>query len=268
MPRLTREMFDTLTALKCGVAYNQYGGYCVPMSSHHRVAAKAILSNHVYEPKTITFLTSNWTAGDIIHAGTYFGDFLPALSAACPGDSIVWAFEPNMENYRCAQITALINACSNVQLTHAGLGEKCDISRVRVADAQGQALGGLSEIITSEAKADEDTTEVVKIVTIDHAIPNDRPVSIIQLDVEGFESQALSGGMATIQRCRPIIVLEILQGRDFVDSDWFADNILKLEYSEVGSVHGNAIFACRETTPVNSLQNMDPVLTTESIARL
>jgi hypothetical protein len=39
---------------------------------------------------------------DIVPAGAYFGDFLPALSN-CGDDVGVWAFEPNVENYTCAE---------------------------------------------------------------------------------------------------------------------------------------------------------------------
>lgn len=36
-------------------------------------------------------------------------------------------------------------------------------------------------------------------------------VDLIQLDVEGYESQALEGSTATVNRCRPIIQVEILK---------------------------------------------------------
>ena len=73
--KFTREQYKSLTSLKCFVSYNKYGGYCVPESSRFRPAALAILSNDIYEPKTIEFMMSNCADGDIIHAGTYFGDF-------------------------------------------------------------------------------------------------------------------------------------------------------------------------------------------------
>ena len=268
MSGLTRQQFELLSALKCIVAYNEYGGYCVPIASQHRIAARAILSNHVYEPKTIAFLTSNWSTGDIVHAGTYFGDFLPAISAACPANSTIWAFEPNVENFRCAQITMLINGINNVVLTHAGLGARRADSAIQVSGPNGRALGGASRII-DEADAEPGRhTQQVEILTIDEAIPEDRNISIIQLDVEGFEERALSGGMRTIERCKPLLVLEVLQGRDFIDSEWFVENILGRGYAEVGSVHGNAVFTCTNLRPPGTLKNMDPVLTRESIKRL
>ncbi len=91
----SKKEYEALEALKCKVSYNKYGGYCVPLSSCHRPAALKILSNDVYEPKTIEYILSNCNNGDVIHAGTYFGDFLPALAKGLASDAKIWAFEPN-----------------------------------------------------------------------------------------------------------------------------------------------------------------------------
>jgi len=74
-PRSIHYTGDRPGVLGCFVAYNPYGGYCVPQSSHHRPAAQMILRGRVWEPDTIKFVRD--------HAGTYFGDFIPALSAGC-----------------------------------------------------------------------------------------------------------------------------------------------------------------------------------------
>ena len=74
------ESLNQLDVLKCKISYNKYGGYCVPLSSHYRPAAKTVLSKKVYEPDTIEYMLKNCKSGDVVHAGTYFGDFLPALS--------------------------------------------------------------------------------------------------------------------------------------------------------------------------------------------
>ena len=37
------QSLQNMQALKCTIAYNKYGGYCVPLSSHHRPNAQYIL---------------------------------------------------------------------------------------------------------------------------------------------------------------------------------------------------------------------------------
>ena len=144
-PRSTTFQYDSDSVLQCCIAYNKYGGFCVPISSRHRPAAQKILSGDIYELDTIEFLTSHSNGGDIVHAGTYFGDFLPALSQSLTLDAKVWAFEPNPENYRCAQITTYINELQNVELTNAGLGERRDSLAMVTSDASGRALVALVE---------------------------------------------------------------------------------------------------------------------------
>ena len=230
-------MFNEKT-LKCAVAYNCYGAYCVPLSSSHRPAATKILHGDVYEPHTLKFMMSSCGDGDIVHAGTYFGDFLPGVSQACQGK--VWAFEPNLENYRCAQVTLLLNDITNVELFRSGLGAGRDNRPLLTADPDGLARGGSSKIVSGETPT-LGQIEMVPMVSIDDAIPSGRRVSIIQLDVEGHEQPALAGALKTINRCRPVILVEILAESNLLSADWFAQNILALGYRMTGTIHGNAV---------------------------
>lgn len=245
--KLTLQEFNSLSALKCAVSYNKFGGYCIPMSSYQRPAAQVVLGRYVYEPQTIKYLMQNCSGGDIVHAGTYFGDFLPALSQCCDPGAKIWAFEPNSENYSCARITILINDINNVDLLHAALGARSETLELLVTDANGQARGGTSRIVMDDQQAAPGMTETVRVTAIDDIVPQHRPVSIMHLDVEGYEKEALMGARNTIRRCSPILVLEILEGRDLVDSEWFADEILSLGYQNTGQVHGNEVFVCSKS---------------------
>lgn len=245
--KLPQAQYDALAALKCRVWYNEYGGYCLPESSLHRTAPRKVLRGKVYEPATIEFMRAHCGSGDIVHAGTYFGDFLPGLSQACAEGSTIWAFEPNPENYRCAQITVLINSLDNIQLTNAGLGESTDSLYMRTHDTQGVSLGGKSHMVSKE-EFDSHTDEEVHIVTIDSTIDSKRPVSIIQLDVEDHEKAALTGALQTIRRCLPIIILEVRKGSGLLESEWFSDTILSLGYRQTTTLHGNTVFEYQNGT--------------------
>ena len=235
-PLATHYSGDNTSVLQCSIAYNKFGGYCIPLSSHYRPAAQKILSGNVNEEETIEYIVNNCSEGDIIHAGTYFGDFLPALSAACADSSRVWAFEPNPENYRCALITQQINEINNVELANMGLGSNEGLLPMMVSDENGRALGGASRFIETAHNTNVQQLTQVKIVRIDDIVPSDRRVTIIQLDVERFEQPALAGAMSTIKRNRPILILEHLP-----DRVWLAENILELGYIVVGKVCRNTI---------------------------
>lgn len=240
---LPEQQYQRLPALKCCIWYNQYGGYCLPESSLHRTAPRKILRGEVYEPATLEFMRERCSGGDIVHAGTYFGDFLPALGSACDPGAIVWAFEPNPENFRCAQITTLINDLDNVKLRNAGLGAEQGSLAMRVRDSDGIALGGKSHVVSGDSFSPA-TDVKVDIVTVDAIVPEDRPVAILQLDVEDQEQAALTGALKTIQRCRPIILVEVRTGNGLLQSSWFAQTILSLGYKETAKLHGNTVFEC------------------------
>ena len=177
------------------IAKNQYGLYSIPKSVEYTYTADFILKGGVHEDTTIEYLKS--VGGNIIHAGTGFGDFLPALKDC---DS-VWAFEPNRLMYLSSLETISLNNISNIKLFSDALGDYNGIAKLKEIDENGLEMGPRSEI-------SDDGVEV-KIVKLDSIIPKDCKISVIHLDLEGYEFTALSGAKEIIERDRPIIVLEI-----------------------------------------------------------
>lgn len=235
---------ENISALRCVVSYNKYGGYCVPESARHRPAAKAILGGEVYEPQTLAYMIANCGNRDIIHAGTFFGDFLPALSAALHPGALLWAFEPNHENYCCANITIALNYSQNIKLANMGLGARGEQLFIQTRDSNGLPLGGASRIVGANDSCEN--KDAVQIVSIDDTVPSDRKIGILQLDVEGYEREALTGALATIRRCMPILILEVWPESTLLTSKWFSENILRLGYKKYANIHGNSVFLAGE----------------------
>lgn len=231
-PRITNYMGRDGYVIQCCVAYNRHGGYCVPLACLHRPAVQAILAGDVWESETIDLIASHAARDDMVHAGTFFGDFLPALARSRSLGAKVWAFEPNPENYRCARITTQINGLQNVELFNAGLGERRGSLSMMTTDDRGRSLGGGSRIVGEPSQG----AITVDVVTVDEIIPPDRQVSVIQLDVENFEKQALAGALRTIRRCRPLLVLE-----NPPEEAWLSEHLFPLGYRLSGQVHGNSI---------------------------
>ena len=230
-PRVTKYMDQNSHVVQCCVAYNRHGGYRVPLACIQRPAVQAILAGNVWEPETIDLLASHAAGDDVVHAGTFFGDFLPARRSRGPGAK-VWAFEPNPENYRCALIIVQINGLRNVELFNAGLGERRGSLPMVTTDNRGRSLGGTSQIVRDAGQG----TITVDVVAVDESIPPDRQVSVIQLDVEYFEKQALAGALRPIRRCRPILVLENLPAEV-----WLSEHLFPLGYRLSGQVHDNTV---------------------------
>ena len=234
-PRFQAWYYDLWPVLQCDIAYNEFGGYCVPLSSRQRIASQVVLWGDVFEPHTIDFIVKHVNDGDVIHAGTFFGDFLPALSRACANSCQIWAFEPEPENYRCAAITILINDLKNVNLINAGLGETTGVGELVTRDDNGTALGELSYICQHSGPKAPNATPI-KIVAIDDVIAKDRKITVLHLDVEGYEQQALTGALATIRRHRPFLILETLPSQQ-----WIVENLEPLGYRIVQQIEHNTL---------------------------
>jgi FkbM family methyltransferase len=226
--------------LDATIARNRYGVYCVPNSSRDKHEAQRILQGRVWEPETIELLSAADPQGDIVHAGTFFGDFLPALARSRSDGALVWAFEPNLESYRCAEVTALLNGLTNVVLTRAALAaEDGGTARLATVDRRGRPMAGGSRVLKDAPTGEGPVSEVVDLVSIDETLGAERSVALIQLDIEGHEQEALAGALQTIARCRPVLVVERVP-----DPDWFEQHLAPLGYRPAGMVAVNTVLRC------------------------
>lgn len=69
------------------------------------------------------------------------------------------------------------------------------------------AYSGLNK---REYKNEEEKIEVIEVETgrLDDIIPENMPITLIKIDVEGAELKVLQGGIETIKRTKPLIVFE------------------------------------------------------------
>lgn len=177
------------------IAENKWGKYSIPEEVNYTYTAKYILNGGVHEDTTIDFIKS--VSGTIIHVGAGFGDFLPALKNC---DKVI-TFEPNPLMYKSALETIKLNNISNVEIHPYAIGNHDGTSLLKIKDNEGKEMGPRSEI--------DKSGEQVNMVKLDSFIDKDDKISLIHLDLEGYEFEALMGAKDIIERDKPIIVLEI-----------------------------------------------------------
>lgn len=173
-------------------AQNKYGIYSIPEEIEYTYTAKTILEGNVHEPTTIEFIKS--IGGNVIHAGSGFGDFLPALTNC----DKVFTFEPNTLMYQCSLETIRLNNLTNITIYPCAIGEYDGNSTLKHIDEKGLEMGTRSEIGKGY---DIIMSKLDSIIT--------EKIDLIHLDLEGYEFQALKGAKQLIERDKPIIVLEI-----------------------------------------------------------
>jgi len=172
------------------------GSYCLIEGEGYEAVNDRLKEGTYYEPLTHqtieSYLKDNNVVGDILHGGTYVGDYLPHLSAIAPPGTRVYGFEPDNDNYDLTAGTIGASGLTNVWMMKAGVGNDTQLMEASVS------VGG---------------KEIVMIRRLDEVFPIERKVAAIHLDVEGFELDALHGSLEIINRWHPLIVVEVHYGQ-------------------------------------------------------
>jgi|TARA_R110000803_G_scaffold22164_2_gene55293 FkbM family methyltransferase len=213
---------------------NKFGLYAVPKVSSHRPAAKHIINGNIWEKNTLEYIDNLNLKNEVIHAGTYFGDFIPFLSTIFKK---IWAFEISKNNYEAAEETIRLNNIDNVNLYRKALGDEDKIVNIET-NINNQDLGGVSRVKNYK------TNETIEQVKIDDIVPENSIIDLIQLDIEGYEINAIKGAMSTIKLHKPILILE--DNYNHTEKEWFKINIIDLGYRKVTEVDDNKVFKYKD----------------------
>lgn len=170
----------------------------LPRYATSRGAVRKIINAETHEPETHALVKYCMESrpGDLIHAGAFFGDMLPSFSRSCPGT--VYAFEPVLENFVLCKLCLERNSAENVVMFNAALSSTTGSGRVRTLNDEQRHWGGGSRMSHSGQ-----LTSVLKID--DLGATN---VSVIHLDVERHELEALKGAEKVLTEQNPILLLE------------------------------------------------------------
>lgn len=143
----------------------------------------------------------DWNCVDV---GSHIGSFLASVLSLAPAGKHI-AIEPSDEKSRW-----LAERFSNVEVHAMAVGAV----KARQAFAEDIERPGYSRLGESLGDGKSIKTYEVDVTTLDDIV-GERRVDLLKIDVEGGELEVLRGGLATIRRCRPVIVFEC--GSDYID---------------------------------------------------
>ncbi len=224
------------------VAANEYGFYCIPTAYLHREMPALLNSGGVYEPDTLKFLRRQLGTGDIATGGAFIGDFFPALSSALAPTARLFSFEPSPLSFDAATETVRLNGLKNIHLSPVAVGAEKGTLPLRIARKDGTIVAA-GETLSPDLAMDDSRVIPVEVTTLDTLVPKSRKVSVLHLDVEGFEEQALRGGTRLINDHAPLVMLEAgkpWKWRHFTQV--LAEIAPKSGYRFSGEIERNAIF--------------------------
>lgn len=136
----------------------------------------------------------------VLDVGANIGPHTVGLSRLVGSAGAVHAFEPQRLIFQLLCANVALNSCTNVFTHQAAVGAVSETLLVPWLDpAEPHNFGGLSLLGSRPG-------EPVPVITIDSlGLPD---CQFIKLDVEGMETEALRGAVATIARLRPILYVE------------------------------------------------------------
>lgn len=218
---------------------NKYGKYVI--SKNFNIGKNCLVYKHlrlgkVWEENTIKYVAKKINNKSMVHAGVYLGDMLPAFSSFT--DKNIYAFEPNPDMVEMINDTININKLHNVIFFNKGLSDVEDTSDLFYRYENGLSIAGGSRIDSPHQANDRYTLKsnlktTINTVTIDATVKDE--VSVIHLDVEGFEIHALKGAMETIRKYKPVLILEGVKE----NNTWMIENIVPLGYTKVANLDAN-----------------------------
>lgn len=196
----------------------------------------------MYEPRTLRFLRRHLGNGDIVTGGAFIGDFFPALCENLAPKARLHSFEPVPVSFVAAQETMRLNGLGNVALHRVAVGAEEATVTLQIARPSGKKIAAGEKIVT-DMEADDQRAISVPLVTIDSLVPKSRKVSLLHLDVEGFEQNALAGSARILNDHAPLVVLESGKAwRNRAFSETLNRLAPKAGYRCVGEIERNGIF--------------------------
>jgi FkbM family methyltransferase len=153
-----------------------------------------------------------------VDIGANVGIFTIPLARAVGADGAVWAFEPLPENLDRLQANVAENRLTNVSLFAAAASDADGVLPFHVADDS--AYGSTHEIYSDRGTGKSLTVPAVRLDTEWRA--RGMPlVSVIKIDVEGAELDALRGSQEVIHRCRPTLLIEAANADELGDIETY-----------------------------------------------
>lgn len=139
----------------------------------------------------------------VIDCGAFIGDHTIAYKRAVGESGIVVAIEPNKQAFQC-----LMKNVPDAIHFNAFACQRSDDSAFIELDNKNCGATRISD------PSSTDVGYIVNSVAIDHIVFGalGGKCEMIKMDVEGFEINALLGALKTLERCRPILVIEVNRG--------------------------------------------------------
>lgn len=164
-------------------------------------------TGNVWESKHVEYMKQFVRPGStFVDVGTHIGTItIPASRIVGPSGKVI-SFEPQPKIFRELNHNLMLNNIRNVHTYRLAIGDEA--GEIELKPFVPGNEGG-----TSLDSNLEGTGEKANVIKLDSMNLNN--VSVIKIDVEGWEDKVLNGARETILRNKPVILIEIMGGHDY-----------------------------------------------------
>lgn len=205
---------------------------------------KEIIQTHNHEPRvTAAFIEHIKPGMGVLDVGANIGYYTMLAASLTGSTGVVYALEPSPDNVKMLCASQAANGFHNIRVLQAAAAD----APVLLRYFRSRSNGVVAPLV-NERGEDIFLSETVIGVRIDDNLPRDANIGFMKIDVEGFEFMAVSGALHTIERNRPLIVIEFsppgLRHSSGVSGEEYLQLFLDLGYQpfvldDVGPIHAN-----------------------------
>jgi FkbM family methyltransferase len=157
----------------------------------------------MFDRRELELVREHLGRGDFVDVGAHIG--LYALTAALGGAETVLAFEPNPSARTQLEENVRLNHAANVTVRDAAIGAAPGRALLHVPATPDPSFSSLA----GGRFAEGDPVEV-EVTTVDREVDElDLRPTVVKIDVEGGELDAVAGMGSTLRTHRPVLLVEV-----------------------------------------------------------
>jgi FkbM family methyltransferase len=145
-----------------------------------------------------------------IDIGANYGLYTKHLSSYVGNAGTVLSFEPIAKTFSSLQHNVKALKLHNVKLYNCALSDKKGKANMYIPDYKDGGENLYEASLSSHM--DSPNSESVEINVLDEIIGKNEGIDFLKIDVEGHEMNVLKGSLSTIERCVPLMLIEINGG--------------------------------------------------------
>ena len=170
--------------------------------------SSSLIQGWVYEPYMFQFISDNLidlNGTDIADVGANNGHFAIEFGHYVGDNGRVFAFEPQRIIYQQLCGNIFLNGLDNIYAYNSAIGKENGVIQIERPDYFNQGNVNFGDVhVTNNQQSNVDVIQLLKLDEV-----NFNELSLIKIDVQGFETYVIEGAKETIQKHRPFIFVEI-----------------------------------------------------------